>query len=115
MPLEFPDAIRVVRSGCGAGVPIRRHEGRRPAEGESASAFQRRPGCESGGPLKKAIEALRKRVEGLEKKQKLPGQERHKIVVTSPTAKAVVVTEQHAGKIRAQRHIEVRALATGYI
>lgn len=38
-----------------------------------------------------------------------------RIVVTTPLVKDVVLTQQYVGKIHAQRHIDVRALATGYI
>ncbi len=38
-----------------------------------------------------------------------------KVVVTSPLAKDVVVTQQYVGVIRAQRQIEVCALSAGYI
>jgi membrane fusion protein (multidrug efflux system) len=38
-----------------------------------------------------------------------------KIVVTSPRATDVVITQQYAGQMRAQRHIEVRALTGGYL
>jgi len=64
---------------------------------------------------RKEIEALRKRVEALERMQKLPAAERQKIVVTSPQAKDVVVARQYAGKILAHRHINVSALANGIV
>ena len=38
-----------------------------------------------------------------------------KIVAIRPQAKAVTVTQQYVGHIRSQRHIEVRALDTGYL
>jgi membrane fusion protein (multidrug efflux system) len=38
-----------------------------------------------------------------------------KVVVTSPRATDVVVTQQYPGQIRARRHIEVRSLTTGYL
>src|SRR3954452_20053665 len=38
-----------------------------------------------------------------------------RVVVTSPRATDVVVTQQHPGQIRARRHIEVRALSAGYL
>jgi membrane fusion protein (multidrug efflux system) len=65
--------------------------------------------------LKKEIEALRKKVEAFGKKAEPPHQERQKIVVTSPRAKDVVVTQQYVGKIHSHRHINVRALQSGYI
>jgi membrane fusion protein (multidrug efflux system) len=42
-------------------------------------------------------------------------QEHHKIVVTSPQAKDVVVTQPYVCQIRSQRHIEVKALEEGYL
>ncbi|WP_082838145.1 efflux RND transporter periplasmic adaptor subunit [Gemmata sp. SH-PL17] len=41
--------------------------------------------------------------------------EHQKIVVTSPKAKDVVVTQQYVCQIRSQRNIEVRALQEGYL
>jgi membrane fusion protein (multidrug efflux system) len=38
-----------------------------------------------------------------------------KVVVTSPLATDVVVTQQYPGQIRARRHIEIRPLSTGYL
>ena len=66
-------------------------------------------------PARKDIEALRKRVEALEKQLKLPAPDRPKFPVTSPLVEDVVVTQQYIGKIRAQRHINIRALATGML
>ena len=40
-------------------------------------------------------------------------EEPRKIVVTSPKAKDVILTEQYVCQIHSQRHIEVRALETG--
>ncbi len=65
--------------------------------------------------LKKEIEALRKKVESLGKKAEQPRQEHQKIVVTSPKAKDVVITQQYVGKIHSQRHINVRALQSGFL
>src|SRR5436305_9450384 len=42
-------------------------------------------------------------------------QEHQKIVLTSPEAKDVVITQQYVCQIRSQRNIEVRALAEGYL
>ncbi|MBP3955194.1 efflux RND transporter periplasmic adaptor subunit [Gemmata sp. G18] len=42
-------------------------------------------------------------------------QEHQKIVVTSPQAKDVVLTQQYVCQIRSQRNIEVRALQEGYL
>jgi len=52
--------------------------------------------------------------------QEPPGKEEKpqapkKVVVTSPLVTDVDVTQRYAGLIRSQRHIEVRALVTGYI
>ncbi len=42
-------------------------------------------------------------------------QEHHKIVVTSPKAKDVVITQPYVCQIRSKQHIEVRALVDGYL
>ena len=42
-------------------------------------------------------------------------EEHHKIVVTSPKAKDVVVTQQYVCQIHSQRHIELKALQEGYL
>jgi len=44
-----------------------------------------------------------------------PHQEHHQIVVTSPEAKDVIITQQYVCQIRSQRHIDVRAFAKGYL
>lgn len=41
--------------------------------------------------------------------------EHHKIVTTSPQAKDVILTQQYVCQIRAQRHINVRAMDNGYL
>jgi membrane fusion protein (multidrug efflux system) len=41
--------------------------------------------------------------------------ESHKIVVTRPKAKDVVITQPYVCQIHSQRHIEVRAMARGYL
>jgi membrane fusion protein (multidrug efflux system) len=41
--------------------------------------------------------------------------EHHKIVVTTPVAKDVVSTQHYVCQIHSRRHIEVRALETGYL
>ena len=41
--------------------------------------------------------------------------EGQKIVVTSPMAKDVIITQQYVCQIHSQRHIEVRALQNGYL
>src|SRR5579863_5901030 len=41
--------------------------------------------------------------------------EHHRIVVTAPYARDVVVTQQYVCLIQSQRHIEVCALANGYL
>jgi membrane fusion protein (multidrug efflux system) len=64
---------------------------------------------------KKEIEGLRRRVEALEKKLVPPAPDRQKIVVTSPQAKDVVIDQRYVGKVRAHRHINVRALASGVV
>jgi membrane fusion protein (multidrug efflux system) len=42
-------------------------------------------------------------------------EEFHKIVVTSPQAKDVIITQQYVCQIHSQRHIKVRALQNGYL
>src|SRR5271157_5057205 len=42
-------------------------------------------------------------------------QEHQKIVVTSPEAKDVIITQPYVCQIHSQRHIEVRALEDGYL
>jgi len=44
-----------------------------------------------------------------------PHPEHHKIVVTSPVAKDVIITQQYVCQIRSQRHIEVCALSNGFL
>ncbi len=44
-----------------------------------------------------------------------PHREHHKIVVTSPKAKDVIITQQYVCQIHSQRHINVRALEGGYL
>jgi membrane fusion protein (multidrug efflux system) len=44
-----------------------------------------------------------------------PGLEEHKVVVTSPKAKDVIITQQYVCQIRSRRHIQVRAMADGYL
>jgi membrane fusion protein (multidrug efflux system) len=41
--------------------------------------------------------------------------EQHKIVVTSPKAKDVVITQQYVCQIHSQRHIKVSAMENGYL
>jgi len=69
---------------------------------------------------RKEIEDLRKRIEALEKVRTPPAVETkkaepQKVVLTTPQVRDVVVTHQYAGKIRAQHHIDVRALANGAV
>ena len=42
-------------------------------------------------------------------------QEQHKIMVTSPMAKDVIITQQYVCQIHSQRHIDVCALEDGYL
>jgi membrane fusion protein, multidrug efflux system len=53
--------------------------------------------------------------QGAPGKEERPPDPTEKVVVTSPLAKDVVVTQQYPGLIRSQRHIEVRALSAGYL
>ncbi len=50
-----------------------------------------------------------------QKRKEKEHEEPQKVVVTSPLAKDVVVTQPYVCQIRAQRHIEVRAQAKGYL
>jgi membrane fusion protein, multidrug efflux system len=52
---------------------------------------------------------------GLKSPEEERPQERHKIVVTSPEAKDVVVTQEFVCLIQSRRHINVRALMEGYL
>lgn len=49
------------------------------------------------------------------KHENSPELEHFKIVVTSPTAKEVTVTQQYVGVVHSQRNIKVCALANGYL
>lgn len=64
---------------------------------------------------RKEIEALRMRVEALERMQNSPAPQRQKVVVTSPLAKDIAIAQQYVARIRAHRHINVSALANGFI
>lgn len=44
-----------------------------------------------------------------------PDLEQHKIVVTSPKARDVIITQQYVCQIHSRRHIKVRALQGGYL
>ncbi|WP_406695623.1 efflux RND transporter periplasmic adaptor subunit [Singulisphaera sp. Ch08] len=44
-----------------------------------------------------------------------PHEEHHKVLVTRPQAKAVVLTQEYVCQIHSQRHIDVRALENGYL
>ncbi len=44
-----------------------------------------------------------------------PRQEHRKVTAINPQAKAVTITQQYVGQIRAQHHIKVRALEKGYL
>jgi membrane fusion protein (multidrug efflux system) len=50
-----------------------------------------------------------------QKHEEQPHQEHHTIVLTSPEAMDVTVTQQYVCQIHSQRHIEVRALDNGYL
>jgi membrane fusion protein (multidrug efflux system) len=49
------------------------------------------------------------------KHEEQPHQEHHKIVITSPEAKDVIITQQYVCQIHSQRHINVCALENGYL
>ena len=44
-----------------------------------------------------------------------PELEHRKIVITSPAAKDVIITERYVCQIHSQRHIKVRSLQSGYL
>src|SRR5262245_10585261 len=48
-------------------------------------------------------------------KHKGEAEPEHKIVVTSPLAKEVILTQQYVCQIHAQRYISVRALESGFL
>jgi membrane fusion protein (multidrug efflux system) len=50
-----------------------------------------------------------------EHKEESHQDEQNKIVVTSPIAKDVIVTQQYVCQIHSQRHINIRALVDGYL
>ncbi len=50
-----------------------------------------------------------------QKHEEQPHREHQKIVVTSPEAKDVIITQQYVCQIHSQRHIEVSALEDGYL
>jgi len=64
--------------------------------------------------LRKSLQATSERVKTLENKEQ-PHRENQKIVVVSPQAKDVILTQPYVCQIHAQRHINVRALANGYL
>jgi membrane fusion protein (multidrug efflux system) len=48
-------------------------------------------------------------------KEEQSHEEHHKIVVTSPMAKDVIITQPYVCQIRSKQHIDVRALVDGYL
>src|SRR5262249_53489657 len=50
-----------------------------------------------------------------QKHEEQPHQEHQKIVVTSPEAKDVIITQQYVCQIHSQRHINICALENGYL
>ena len=66
------------------------------------------------------VEKLKGRIVGqlesyFHKHEEEAHQEQHKIVVTSPMAKDVTITQQYVCQIHSQRHIDVCALEDGYL
>lgn len=53
--------------------------------------------------------------QGAPGKEEPPADQPRKVVVTSPLAKDVVVTQQYVGFLRSQRHINIRSLLDGYL
>jgi membrane fusion protein (multidrug efflux system) len=64
--------------------------------------------------LRKSLQVPRDRVKAPENKEQLH-RENQKIVVTSPQTKDVTITQQYVCQIHSHRHINVRALANGYV
>jgi membrane fusion protein (multidrug efflux system) len=89
-----------------------------PGQG-SGTARQSRPPSDDLESMRLEIEALRKELRATRERVKtLEGghkEGRQKIVVTSPQSKDIAITQQYVGQIRSQRHINVRALANGYL
>jgi membrane fusion protein (multidrug efflux system) len=80
----------------------------------SGTARQSRPPADDLESLRLEIEALRKELRATRERVKtLEG--RSKIVVTSPQAKDALITQRYVCQIHSQRHINVRALANGYL
>src|SRR5262249_3394439 len=55
------------------------------------------------------------KLESYFKEEEQPHHEQASIVVTSPNAQDVVITEDYVCQIRSQRHIDVCALESGYL
>jgi membrane fusion protein (multidrug efflux system) len=64
--------------------------------------------------LRKSLEVTREGMKTSENKEQ-PHRENQKIVVTNPQAKDVIVTQSYVCQINSHRHINVRALANGYL
>ncbi len=64
--------------------------------------------------LRKSLQPTRELLNTLENKEQRH-RERQKIVVTNPQAKDVIITQQYVCRIHSHRHINVRALANGYL
>jgi membrane fusion protein (multidrug efflux system) len=103
------------------GMALRAQPGDQPPAAPITAANDRRAdnGDDTAGTrrfqetTRKELDSLRTRVDALERK--LPTPERQKIVVTNPLAKDIAVAQQYVGKIRAHRHINISALASGVI
>ena len=83
----------------------------RPAAGQGRT----HPKGQIDKTARKEIEDLRKRVEALEGRQQAPDAERQKVVVSNPLAKDVDVAQQYVARMRAHHHINVSAMAGGYL
>ena len=72
---------------------------------------------DSGDPGAEKVEGLigRHYEPSFHEQSEQPRHEHQKIVVTSPKAMDVTVTQQYVCQIRSQRHIEVCALGSGYL
>jgi membrane fusion protein (multidrug efflux system) len=78
------------------------------------TAREGRPPADDLESLRLEVEALRKELRAARERVKAL-EERQKIVVAKPQAKDVVITQQYVGQIHSHRHINVRALANGYL
>ena len=73
-----------------------------------------------GVPVRERVRRLRDTVDGrfeshFHAPAAEPHHEAHKVVVTSPVAKDIVITQEYVCQIHSQQHIMVRSLESGYL